>query len=241
MHWVSLPGLVQSVGIKIENSPTMHELRETREHVSVILCGPSATDSSQVRALLLLTGESMADTKPNSDRRVEGEEGGGARQEGPNSVRAGALRRLLSLSVRPGLERHATHTDVTSVSLNGGFSDDTDADGSSGDGSGDYLVGGASVWRSNRAALTFSVIRRGLTRCPQLRSARFPQSACGGTGKSRPQQNHRRGLWDHRIRRDLFDAADGHVIEREKIFEARIVERNAGIRFCRVVKPEIQY
>ena len=35
----------------------------------------------------------MADSKPNSDRRVEGEEGAGAHQEGPHSVRAGQTQR----------------------------------------------------------------------------------------------------------------------------------------------------
>ena len=35
----------------------------------------------------------MADSKPNSDRRVEGEEGAGAHQEGPNSVQAGQTQR----------------------------------------------------------------------------------------------------------------------------------------------------
>ena len=35
----------------------------------------------------------MEDSKPNSDRRVEGEEGAGAHQEGPNSVQAGQTQR----------------------------------------------------------------------------------------------------------------------------------------------------
>jgi hypothetical protein len=35
----------------------------------------------------------MADSKPNSDRRLEGEEGAGAHQEGPNSVQAGQTQR----------------------------------------------------------------------------------------------------------------------------------------------------
>ena len=35
----------------------------------------------------------MTDSKPNSDRRVEGEEGAGAHQEGPNSVQAGQSQR----------------------------------------------------------------------------------------------------------------------------------------------------
>jgi len=35
----------------------------------------------------------MEDSKPNSDRRIEGEEGTGAHQEGPNSVRAGQTQR----------------------------------------------------------------------------------------------------------------------------------------------------
>jgi hypothetical protein len=35
----------------------------------------------------------MADLKPNSDRRVEGEEGAGAHQQGPNSVQAGQTQR----------------------------------------------------------------------------------------------------------------------------------------------------
>ena len=35
----------------------------------------------------------MKDSKPNSDRRVEGEEGAGAHQEGPNSVQAGQTQR----------------------------------------------------------------------------------------------------------------------------------------------------
>jgi hypothetical protein len=35
----------------------------------------------------------MADSKPNSDRRLEGEEGAGAHQEGPNSVQAGQTHR----------------------------------------------------------------------------------------------------------------------------------------------------
>jgi hypothetical protein len=36
---------------------------------------------------------SMQDSKPNSDRRIEGEEGAGAHQEGPNSARAGQTQR----------------------------------------------------------------------------------------------------------------------------------------------------
>jgi hypothetical protein len=35
----------------------------------------------------------MADSKPNSDRRIEGEEGAGAHQEGLNSVQAGQTQR----------------------------------------------------------------------------------------------------------------------------------------------------
>jgi hypothetical protein len=35
----------------------------------------------------------MADSKPNSNRRVEGEEGAGAHQEGPHSVQAGQTQR----------------------------------------------------------------------------------------------------------------------------------------------------
>ena len=35
----------------------------------------------------------MEDSKPNSDHRVEGEEGAGAHQEGPNSVQAGQTQR----------------------------------------------------------------------------------------------------------------------------------------------------
>jgi hypothetical protein len=35
----------------------------------------------------------MDDSKPNSDRRVEGEEGAGAHQEGPQSVQAGQTQR----------------------------------------------------------------------------------------------------------------------------------------------------
>jgi hypothetical protein len=35
----------------------------------------------------------MAYSKPNSDRRLEGEEGAGAHQEGPNSVQAGQTQR----------------------------------------------------------------------------------------------------------------------------------------------------
>jgi hypothetical protein len=35
----------------------------------------------------------MRDSKPNSDRRVEGEEGAGAHQEGLNSVQAGQTQR----------------------------------------------------------------------------------------------------------------------------------------------------
>ena len=35
----------------------------------------------------------MANSKPNSDRRVEGEEGAGAHQEGPNSVQGGQTER----------------------------------------------------------------------------------------------------------------------------------------------------
>ena len=35
----------------------------------------------------------MADSKPNSDRRVEGEETAGAHQEGRNSVQAGQTQR----------------------------------------------------------------------------------------------------------------------------------------------------
>jgi hypothetical protein len=35
----------------------------------------------------------MENSKPNSDRRVEGEEGAGAHQEGPNSVQAGQTQR----------------------------------------------------------------------------------------------------------------------------------------------------
>lgn len=45
---------------------------------------PLAPDRWQVR---------MADSKPNSDRRVEGEEVPAARQEGPNSVQAGQTQR----------------------------------------------------------------------------------------------------------------------------------------------------
>lgn len=35
----------------------------------------------------------MAESEPKSDRRVEGEEGAGAHQEGPNSVQAGQTQR----------------------------------------------------------------------------------------------------------------------------------------------------
>jgi hypothetical protein len=35
----------------------------------------------------------MKVSKPNADRRVEGEEGAGAHQEGPNSVQAGQTQR----------------------------------------------------------------------------------------------------------------------------------------------------
>ena len=35
----------------------------------------------------------MGDSKPNSDRRLDGEEGAGAHQEGPNSVQAGQTQR----------------------------------------------------------------------------------------------------------------------------------------------------
>jgi hypothetical protein len=35
----------------------------------------------------------MDDSKPNNDRRVEGEEGAGAHQEGPHSVQAGQTQR----------------------------------------------------------------------------------------------------------------------------------------------------
>jgi hypothetical protein len=35
----------------------------------------------------------MPDTQPNSDRRIEGEEGAGAHQEGPNSEQAGQTQR----------------------------------------------------------------------------------------------------------------------------------------------------
>lgn len=35
----------------------------------------------------------MEDSKPNSDRRLEGEEGSGAHQAGPNSVQAGQTER----------------------------------------------------------------------------------------------------------------------------------------------------
>ena len=36
---------------------------------------------------------SMADSKPNSDRPLEGDEGGGGHQESPNSVQAGQTQR----------------------------------------------------------------------------------------------------------------------------------------------------
>ena len=35
----------------------------------------------------------MPDTQPNGDRRIEGEEGAGAHQEGPNSEQAGQTER----------------------------------------------------------------------------------------------------------------------------------------------------
>ena len=35
----------------------------------------------------------MEESKPNNDRRLEGEEGAGAHQEGPNSVQAGQTQR----------------------------------------------------------------------------------------------------------------------------------------------------
>jgi hypothetical protein len=35
----------------------------------------------------------MEDSKPNKDRRIEGEEGAGAHQEGPHSVQAGQTQR----------------------------------------------------------------------------------------------------------------------------------------------------
>ena len=43
---------------------------------------------------------SMADLKPNSDRRVEGEETAGAHQEGRNSVQAGQRNDVRNLPLR---------------------------------------------------------------------------------------------------------------------------------------------
>jgi hypothetical protein len=58
----------------------------------------------------------MADSKPNSDRRLEGEEGAGAHQEGPNSVQAGQTQRREQSppeKARPSRQGNKRSTDGT--------------------------------------------------------------------------------------------------------------------------------
>jgi len=61
----------------------------------------------------------MDESKPNNDRRLEGEEGAGAHQEGPNSVQAGQTQRRAQARPEKGRSSRQGNNRSTDGTPNG--------------------------------------------------------------------------------------------------------------------------